>query len=513
MILVWLGGTIVISIIGLALIFYLTSDGLTVTGDSVRYVMGAENILAGNGYARTLGNGLSTPIKGFPPLYSSILAGTMLFGFEPFAGARLLNAVLYAGSIALASILVLRATSSPVTALAAGFMVVVISPVLIIHTWAMSEPLYIFLSLVAILLLDIYLENGQLKWILFAAGIAGISTLARLVGASLILTGLASILILAKLDRWTKLGHALGFGLISMAPLVLWFARNLASSGQVANRRLGFHPISQERLDLHLAAFADWFVARKILPWRPRLTLALGLALVGPVVAMVQDLRGSRPARFAGNLERLLLLYISAYLLVLIVNIFFLDASVVSIDPGRHPLPALLATAILFVIALSRLWHSQMPRYISGSIVAGATVIFFGLHMWTTIQILTSPNLNKGYRTIQLENPDLAKAIMAIDPERVLTSNNPELVYLLSGKPAYIYPIIFDQATDREREDLEHQVAALEQRLATGGRLIIFGEMDQSEQQLLESMYLAKHSSLLGADVYGYPLSLENFSE
>ena len=512
-ILVWLGGTLVISIIGLALVFYLTSDGLTITGDSVRYVMGAENLLAGRGYARTLGNGLSAPIRGFPPLYSSILAGMMLFGFEPFAGARLLNAVLYAGSIALASILVLRATSSPFVGLTAGFMLVVISPVLIIHTWAMTEPLYIFLSLVAFLLLDIYLESGKLKWILFAAGIAGLATLARLVGASLILTGFASILLLAKLNRRTKLRHALGFGLISMAPLALWFVRNFSSSGQAANRQVVFHPITKERFDNQVAAVVDWFIAVKILPWRPRLVLTSGLALLGPVVVVVQDLRGSRPSQFVGNLERILIIYISAFLLVLFVNIFFLDASAVSHDPARHPLPALLAVAILFVIALSRLWHSQLPRYLSRSLVAGAIAIFLGSHMWSTTQILTSPDLNKGYRTIQLENPDLANAIISIDSTRVLTSNNPELVYLLSGRPAYIYPIIFDQPSFQEREDLENQIIALKQRLATGGRLIVFGGMDQAEQQLLESLNLTRHTSSFGAAIYGYPASLENVGE
>ena len=143
--------------------FSLLSDErrVGISGDSVRYVMGAENLVAGRGYSRTIGDGTTTPIKGFPPLYSIVLAATIMIGFNPFEGARLINAVLYAGSIVLTSFLVLRATRSPAAGLAAGFMVIAISQVLRTHTWAMTEPLYIFLSLLVFLLLDSYLENGR----------------------------------------------------------------------------------------------------------------------------------------------------------------------------------------------------------------------------------------------------------------------------------------------------------------------------------------------------------------
>jgi len=64
----------VLCIVGVSLILYFTRTSPGVSGDSVWYVMGAENMLAGDGYSRTSGGGEIKPIVGFPPFFSMVLA-------------------------------------------------------------------------------------------------------------------------------------------------------------------------------------------------------------------------------------------------------------------------------------------------------------------------------------------------------------------------------------------------------------------------------------------------------
>ena len=85
----WLVAAIGLASLGILLILFHTRNGPGVTGDSVHYVMGAENLLAGRGYARTAGGGEAVPITGFPPGYSGVLSGVGLFVEDLFDGGRM----------------------------------------------------------------------------------------------------------------------------------------------------------------------------------------------------------------------------------------------------------------------------------------------------------------------------------------------------------------------------------------------------------------------------------------
>ena len=62
--------------------------------DSVVYIMGARNILGGNGYTYFSGTDVYKLITIWPPLYSYILAGIGLTGLDIIRATRLLNIAL-----------------------------------------------------------------------------------------------------------------------------------------------------------------------------------------------------------------------------------------------------------------------------------------------------------------------------------------------------------------------------------------------------------------------------------
>ena len=84
----WLVGSLIISALAVVAALYLTRSGAGASGDSVHFLMGAENILEGNGYSRTAGDGTTRPITHFPPLYSILIAAIGVFGAEAGSAAR-----------------------------------------------------------------------------------------------------------------------------------------------------------------------------------------------------------------------------------------------------------------------------------------------------------------------------------------------------------------------------------------------------------------------------------------
>ena len=73
---------ILLSFICMAFMWYLTPYGMGLVNDSVGYIGGARNILAGNGYSRLVGNGTTQFITNYPPLLSIVIAGISFLGID-----------------------------------------------------------------------------------------------------------------------------------------------------------------------------------------------------------------------------------------------------------------------------------------------------------------------------------------------------------------------------------------------------------------------------------------------
>ena len=142
-----------LALVGAGMALYLTRDGAGATGDSAWYLMGAQNLLAGNGFARTSGGGELRAISHFPPIYSGVIATISATGIAPIDGARYLNSLLFAANILLVGFIIFKVTRSVVAMILGALLVMASVSLIEIHSWVMSEPLYIFLSLVVVHLL------------------------------------------------------------------------------------------------------------------------------------------------------------------------------------------------------------------------------------------------------------------------------------------------------------------------------------------------------------------------
>jgi len=511
---IWLAFSLLLSGLGIALILHYTRLIPGVGGDSVQYVMGAKNILGGNGYARFSGEGLTRPITGFPPLYSIVLAGVGLTGIDLFEGARILNAFISGGSIFLVSLLIWSHTRSLWASVIGSAFILTSSSLVGIHGMVMTEPLYIFLMLLALYTLVRYLSSQNLYHLLFSAIAISLATMTRYVGLSLLAAGGLAILLLSATHWKRRLLDCVILSAVTFAPLFLWLKRNTSIGGTAINRELVYHPMDLTLLRVFLSEILSWFAPHILGLSRPiRNILVLILAIPWPILYYVQELRSilkdkSRSQKPFWSLPWVLALNIISYIAVLIVNSTLLDAGTTLTAPSRYLAPVFVAAVMIYVIAVYRLlerWSGSLVPRIGASLIA---LVLLGLYSAQIVDLVRDPILVGGYFEYKYKRAEAVEEFEKLDPEAPIISNNPELVYVMAKRTAYMWPIAFDHYKLEEREDYQEQIEATREKLLRGGVLIVFGWPEGTEDVVFDLLGAERLSDFIDVTFFGYPEAL-----
>lgn len=240
--------------------------GVGLSGDSVSYVSTARSLLAGEGF--TVWSGW--PYQNYPPLYPLALALTGVFGADPADAAGGLNAVLF-GLVVLAAALWLRRLGASAFLVAWAACALALSyPLTLVSARAISEPLFILCTLLAIAALDAFLRRGQRSLLLLAAVCLALACLTRYLGIAFLAGALAVLLLRRESSRRERWAPAAICAAVALAPLALWMLHNLLRTGtparnvQPADVSLAFN------LKTGFIALAEWAIGRDDL-WATRL--------------------------------------------------------------------------------------------------------------------------------------------------------------------------------------------------------------------------------------------------
>ncbi|MBL8051435.1 MAG: phospholipid carrier-dependent glycosyltransferase, partial [Anaerolineales bacterium] len=185
---------ILLSAMGTFLILYATPQGLGLVDDSIAYIAGARSILNGDGY-REAWLASNQPVTHFPPGFSSLLALVGLSGLDPLRGTRFVNALLFGGNIFLLGIIGWKMTKSQIAGVGLAVLFLVNASMFRVHAVAMSEPLYIFLTLVSFLTFYFYFHLKQKRWLILTGCLVGMAYLTRYAGLALFATFLVSLIL------------------------------------------------------------------------------------------------------------------------------------------------------------------------------------------------------------------------------------------------------------------------------------------------------------------------------
>jgi len=409
--------------------------------DSAAYLGAAHNLLHGRGLTTPFTLPVShlsphqaasfngaVPLTHFPPLYPLALGGLGWLGMSLAVAARVLGVVLIGVNTALVGLLTRRLTSSRALAVAIMF-VLLAGPVngnalgirvswLRLHAMAISEPLFLTASLLALLELLRWLRTGRGGQLLAAATFGSLAFLCRYVGIAVVLTAAVTVLIWRGGPGERRLraaGTVVGVGCI---PGLLW-----ALYGSVIK-----HGDSARSLASHVDPLGGqlWQVPEGwVVPAAWPVTLRSGaIAVVALLVAIVL----ADPRRWIGEREprmlvgvRTLAVFVGIYAAVVVATHDFVDLSTPLDERIFAPVQP-----IFYILLLGSVWFLA----IRGARIRVATTACVVLAMLVASSAVTS--------TWRL----LSHGLPAEPPARAasqLVRRLPGKVFIATNAPARIF--------------------------------------------------------------------------
>lgn len=482
----WNGTLLVIAVVGAATIVISTRWGIGLSPDSTVYIGSATSVLQGQGISVLSGLGKPVPMTHYPPLFPSILAGCGAAGIDLTTAARWLNAGLFAANILLVGILVRELTDSPSAATLASFLTYSSVVSLSIHSMAWSEPAFIFFGLSGLALLAAHLQSSRQWLIAPAAGVIALSFLTRYTGAAFVAAGVLGIMFLSASTWKKRFVNATRFSAIACLPITLWVIRNLLVAVPATNRNLVFHPITVDHLKGGISSLASWLL-HSLNPAVPRTIRGIIGALVASALLVVFStanpaLDRSRVAedpidarkRNLPALPRLLTIFVSVYVLQLVISISFFDAHTPL--SNRILSPVHIAFIIVLLFEARALWQDRMrhrPGLRAMSATLCATFCAFSL-ICTGVWTANRYNHGAGYASPAWYESEIIEYIAGLDATVLVATNAPDAIQILLGRPAQMIPRKLYPSDNTLNPGYRSEMRSLREQLESSGAILVY---------------------------------------
>jgi 4-amino-4-deoxy-L-arabinose transferase-like glycosyltransferase len=506
---------LIISIFAGWTLWYVTPAGLGLTNDSAAYIGGARSILAGTGYSDIWLDSTREPITHYPPLLSLVLSAIgLLTGLDPYRAARALHIVLSAANTGLIGFLGWRMTRWQPAALLLALLFAANAQLLRIHAYVLSEPLFIFFSLLSFLSFDFAIEqrasakniSGALKagywslitynWSLLTGFLTGLAFLTRYSGLALIATFLAAIFLFQPdwRSRFVKTGQFLAGALL---PAAVWFIRNAIVAESATNRVFRYNPIPLPNIRQGLRNFSqfltpfqswrDWLFESGILS---AMLIGIGLVLLAWLIFQAtrvlfqssnhQTTQSPNPLAFTTAL------YVFGYLGAVLFSMSFFDAS----TKFQHRIlsPLYISWMILLVYGLHKL-HGK-TRFFSyfGFGLAAISLVF------TTYQLqVTLPELHDsaglGYGSWKWRQSIIMARLKDLPAGVAIYTNSPPAVYHVTGRASRVLPSPVNPVSGQVRGSYQQDLAQLRADLLAGRAVLaLFNTTDIEDALGVENL-------------------------
>jgi len=492
-----LGIVACLALAGAALVAWSTPLGPSVGSDSVAYLLSAESLLSGDGLGIRHASGDFSPLyPHFPPAYSLGLAAAGVFDRDLTADARWINVLAFGLLIAIVGVApILLAGDSPL-----GIMlsVVALSSAALLRqfTAAMSEPLFILLATLGMLLLAASLIGAQRAAFYGAAFALAAAALTRYVGLAFVGAGGLSVLSLGEGGWGRRIRKALAFGLVGCLPLLVWLLATNRGGAQGVPRVLNptlaglWVSLTEYRLGVILSS---WTLS-PVFGWgsgsndERKLLLLLGAALWLVLLALAfvpaKGASGSSPRRRSLLVLTIVpAIFAAAYLLALALAFAFSlpqpDVNARMLSPVV--LPVWVSAISVWLLVAERHPKVSFVRFVPWLLVALTAVG----SVRSDADFLQQMRLEgAGYTSLSWQTSPTLQAARDLPHHIALISNDSAALMFLAGRPAYDIPELIKlqkQAVFRRfGEDREDPVERLFRE--QGAALVLF---DNSRGQFM----------------------------
>lgn len=506
-----------LAVTAMVTLYYATEPGVGINPDSVTFIMAARSLVAGHGLSTPhhgLGSSGFAPLTHFPPLYPALLAATAPLGQDLLAGARWLDILLFGANVLLVGMAIYECTRGSLCLSLFGAVLMATSvDMLVVHSFAFSEPPFITLGALGLYLLAAYIERRR-RWLLVgAAGAVACAFLTRYPGAALIATGALGLLLLGERPLKARAADALAFTAIASTPMALWLAWNTLAAGRPTDRTLALHPITVRHIKDGVLTLAGWLVPRTAIPATAFAALiAVGELLLVGLLALAVLLRrrtsgmDDDQASLPVTAFSLLAIFIVVYVLLLVVSISLFDVN----TPlnGRVLSPVYLAGLILVLgLAHAAVRSLRASRFVAAVLLVGSLVLV-GVYDIQAIRFIAQVHdSGQGYASLAWRDSKLLARVRKLPPETLVVSNGWDLIYMHTGRMAYGLPSETNRLTARARVEYTSQLAAMKEILETEHGLLVYFRRIQrawmpSEEDLKQNLPLHVVSTSSEGSIY-----------
>jgi len=464
---------ILLALLGVLFVSLSTRWGAGPSLDSASYTAIARNLVSGQGYRGLYGK----PAVIWPPLYPLFLAFIGLFGPDPLIVTRWANAAIFGGNVLLVGLILRRYVRFRWIAVLGSLLVLTSVDLLHVHSMIWTEPLFIFLGLLGLLLIAEYAERQRLGLLLASAAIIALAVLTRYAGVSLIITAILIILFFTKRALSKKLRDALLFAGIACLPLALWIIRNVIVAGTSTGRTVRLHSISLHHFRNGLDTFSLWLLPE----WVPLNVRAIALIVI--VVAMLLSIlilgRKTRkheavaPTRCPAKLPWVLGTFIACYLALILLSLALIVGMFAMYVDFRILAPLYPPALILVLFLGDRLLrHTQRIRTITIAAVLLAVVfaVWHANRSFWWIRMAHKDGL-ASIRTA-LRESYLIKQVTTLDPEVPVFTNAGHVVYFCADRLSF--PIPGKIKRGQPNEEYTAELAAMKERLENENGIIVY---------------------------------------
>ncbi|WP_203423936.1 glycosyltransferase family 39 protein [Sinorhizobium sp. BG8] len=492
----WSCGTALV-LFSLALFLFNTYQGIGVLPDSTRY-MGLDQ----NPYDA--------------PLYAWMLQGLAATGLGMALAAKLLGIVFVCANTALVWHILVRATGRYGYALAGTALLVISPQFVMLHSTAMSEPLFILMLLSTLLALLCYLETEKRTWLVVSAVALGLAALTRFTAPPLGAAIAIALLLNRRHGFKRRLEDVILFGFVSAVIFMGWVLLSQLTAGQSIGRELAFHGNMGLRQWLRsLEALTAWLLPDDV-PFALRivvLTGFLGTLAVLTVAQVRETLRRKAGAKVIDALLPLILGLFFFFYLGFMVLSTSIEANL-SLN-GRYAFPIFVMTLLLATIVLAHFSKSSgIWKLLHHGLVALAVVVAASSLLRTSVRSYAAYESGIGYASVLWSNSPTLEAVKKLPAEAVIYSNGADVIAFRLERPVFYIPKYVDLRTGEKdpNKPFEVQVEELRAGLTAGTAYVVFFDAVNwrfylaTEDDLKQRLFLNELVSEKDGRIYGKTL-------
>ena len=411
------------SAIALTLGLFLTQSGSGISPDSIMYISSADNLHQGNGLGA---------LVYAAPLYPILITGVIFLGFSAIEAARLVPIICF--TLLMFPVFYLgKALGSSFIGYIACLICLVLTPILMLASFSWTEMPYILFSVTGVLFLVKFTQSGKSTTLCIAAVFIALAFATRYVGVSLIIAGLAIVMIKNRSQLKRALLQSSLFGILSCLPMLPWIYWNTVRFGSFGGYTYDWGKIYGKGVGLYdNLYYMTGAIVNSLFGVSSSISLNIQwLAPVAAVVLVLLVLYRTTDIKYKKALQQYLhenyaaIICIVIYLLaILLLRTYWHEKNVYS----RYITviyPLLIATILSLLLYIYRQTQGFTSRRVILSVLVIVCVCFTAIHINSSLSFYAVAKEGQIYTASEWRNNEgLAWIEANADSEATVYANN-----------------------------------------------------------------------------------------